>query len=247
MITEYRLCFIIGCKQYKNYTSYLSFYISNIKKYYPSAFIILVDNNSNYKEVYDSFKDMENIILLENTSDSKFEIGAYMYATEYIQSNNLIFDYYICTQDTFILVNKYDFSELDKNNLKCCSLSHFIYERSFGLHVNPLINLNLYEPSEKFMCCWCTSYICNHDVLLNIKNILKNIKLTLKQHSLESERYMGKILKMLNNNISYAINNGLEGYNYCCFNIDPMSNEAKETNNYFIKKIQSKTENTSDN
>ena len=84
-----KLCFIIACKVYKNYKSYLPFTIKNINEFYPNSTIILVDNNSKYSEYYNIFKNEQNIILLENTSSCKFELGAYNFATKYIIDNNL--------------------------------------------------------------------------------------------------------------------------------------------------------------
>ena len=98
------LCFIISCKVYKNYKSHLLFYVNNIKAFYPEAIILLVDNNSLYgKEFYKQFQDIKNVICLENTNESKFEVGAYNFGIEYIINNNLHFDYYVFTQDTMVL------------------------------------------------------------------------------------------------------------------------------------------------
>jgi hypothetical protein len=239
------LCFIIACKVYKNYQSYIPKYIDNINLYYPGAKIILVDNNSVYKEFYEILKNIyPDVIILENTSESKFEVGAYKFATEYIINNNLHYDYYICTQDTFILVNKYNFNELVTNNIKAASLGHFYFHRSSGLHIRVLSLLGIYDPNEEFLCCWCSSWVCDHKSLLDINIMLKNIIPTTRYESMESERYMGKILKILNNNVSYSIEKGVEGNNYDCHSIDLTSEDAKKTGNYFIKRAQQKNENT---
>lgn len=239
------LCFIIACKVYRSYDSYIPFYVSKIKEYYPEAMIILVDNNSDYSELYTQFSSMNNLIVLENTSESKFELGAYKFATEYIKNNNLKFDYYVCSQDTFVLVNKYDFNTLVKDNVKACSIGHFYFHRSSGLHINVLKRLGLYDPSETFLCCWCVSWTCDHESLLKINDLLLSIIPKTRYESMETERYMGKILKMLNNNIEYAIEIGVEcNADYSCHSIDPRSVDAKNTNHYFIKRAQQKTEHT---
>jgi hypothetical protein len=248
-----KLCFIVACKVYKQYKSYISFYVKKIKEYYPNAMIILVDNNSPYSEYFEQFTSMENVVVIENTSIYKFEIGAYKFATEYIKENNLLYDFYVCTQDTFVLVNKYDFNNLKENHITAASLSHFVFERSFGLHKNILQKLNLYDPSETFLCCWCSSWVVTHENLLKINNILKNINSGSRYNSEECERYMGKILKMLNNNKCYSIEESLEaGYDcktgvnslYNVFTIDPTSDYAKELKAYFIKSAQQKNEMT---
>ena len=239
------LCFIIACKVYKNYPSYLEFYVSNIQEYYPSALIILVDNNSSYKEYFNIFKDT-SVIVIENTSESKFEVGAYKFATEYIKKNNIKVDYYVCTQDTFVLVNKYDFNTLIKDNVKACSVSHFYFHRAFGCHINVLSKLNIYDPKEEFLCCWCVSWCCDHDSLLKINEILYSITPKVRSDSTQSERYMGKILKMLNNNISYSIEKSIEGHTYDCHSVEITSESLKNSGSYFVKRAQQKTESTRD-
>jgi len=238
------LCFVIACKVYRTHISYIPFYVSKIKEYYPGALIILVDNNSVYKEFYDQFKGIENLVLLENTSESKFELGAYKFATNYIHANNYIFDYYICTQDTFVLVNKFDFTTLVKNNVKACSLGHFDESYLWGYHIPVLTYLNLYDPEEKFDGCWCGSWIVDYENLLRIAILLMDIKPITRHHSEQTERYMGKILKMLNNGVSYSIHGDHLKLGYDYHSIDSPSLEAKESGHFFIKHLQSKTETT---
>ena len=238
------LCFIIACKLYRQYPIYLEHYVSNIQKFYPSALTILVDNNSSYNEYYERFMDMKNVVCIENTSESKFELGAYKFATEYIKQNTLNFDYYVCTQDTFILVNKYDFNTLVANGTKACALSHFHFNKSNNYHKHVLSQLNLYDPNEEFLCCWCSSWCCDHESLLSINTLLNSIVPVIRYHSEQTERYMGKILKLLNNNVSASIETEIECNNYNCHSIDPTSEEAKQYGNYFIKHAQQKNENT---
>lgn len=239
------LCFIIACKVYKNYQSYLHFYISNIKKYYNNVKIILVDNNSEYQDIYKSLLiEFPDLIFLQNLSNAKFELGAYKFATEFIKKNDLKFDYYICVQDTFVLVNKYNFNILKEKNVSACSLAHFHFFRSFNLHTQVLSQLNLYDNREEFLCCWCNSWVCNHDILIKINELLKNVNPITRGESAQTERYMGKILKMFNNNISFAIEEGFEGNNYNCHTIDPTTEHSKSLGHYFIKRAQQKNENT---
>ena len=235
------LCFIIACKVYRTHVSYIPFYISKIKEYYPEALIILVDNNSVYKEFYQQFEGVKNIILLENTSDSKFELGAYKFATYYIHFNNLLYDYYVCTQDTFVLVNKYDFNTLVRDNVKACSVGEHGFEHTYGLHKPVLELLNLYDPDETYPICWCSSWVCDYKSLLEITLILAPIKPKIRYESEQTERYMGKILKLLNNNISYSID-GLPTYD--CWKVHITSEEAKQIPHSFIKRVQQKTEKT---
>jgi len=95
------------------------------------------------------------------------------------------------------------------------------------------------------LCCWCCSWVCDIKSLLYINLLLKDICPIVRSESEQTERYMGKILKMLNNNISYAIESGVESNNdYNCHCIDPRSDESKKTGHFFIKRAQQKTEKT---
>jgi hypothetical protein len=55
---------------------------------------------------------------------------------------------------------------------------------------------------------------------------------------------MGKILKLLNNNVSASIETNIECNNYDCHSINPTSEEATQYGNYFIKHTQQKNETT---
>lgn len=122
----HRPCFIISHRYYRNYQSFILYYIENIQKFYENSMIILVDNNSKY---LDDIKKKLNpeIIVLVNDTECKFEIGAYNVGINYILSNNLLdnFDYYVFTQDNFIIKNKCDFDILEKNNTFAAALDIF--------------------------------------------------------------------------------------------------------------------------
>jgi len=237
-----KICFFIACKVYKNYKSYLAFYVKNILNFYPNATILLVDNNSKYFEFYQQFKDEPNVIILENTSAQKFELGAYNFATKYIIDNNLQFDFYVCTQDNVVMVNNLDFNILIDHDIFACSTATFIFSRSQDLHIEVLSQLNLYDPDEKFLCNSWNSWIVNHANLLNIYQLTKSLIITTRHQSMQTERYMGKVLKMLNNNVSISIDGPSEFHTYNCFAVDPTTIEIKNDKYIFIKVVQNKTE-----
>jgi hypothetical protein len=59
---------------------------------------------------------------------------------------------------------------------------------------------------------------------------------------MQTERYMGKVLKMLNNNVSISIDGPSEFHTYNCFAVDPTTIEIKNDKYIFIKVVQNKTE-----
>src|SRR3972149_7218479 len=105
---NYKLVFIIAHKYFRGYESYLKLYITNIQNFYNDALILVVDNNSNFKDdIFNNIKSNINIIFLDNDIECKFELGAYQIGLKYLITNNLIdkYDYIVCTQDNFILKN----------------------------------------------------------------------------------------------------------------------------------------------
>lgn len=225
------VCFIIACKVYKNYKSYIPFYVKNIKSFYKDYKIILVDNNSKYgKDFFKQFDDDSNIIVLENLSESKFEVGAYNYAIEYIKKNNLIYEYYVFTQDTMVLIKPYDFTVLKQNSITACPIGTFIENNNYG--------------------CWCNSFILNLENMLIFNISTKDIIIRNRSDSVHSERWLGNLLLQLNNNILYSIvgdhMDSVDKYrnNYAQLLMDIESEEIKKFNFYFVKDCQQKTENT---
>jgi hypothetical protein len=266
---ETRLCFIIACKVYKYYTSYLSEYIKNINIFYPSAFILLVDNNSLYgKEFYKQFDGINNLKIIENISDSKFEQGAYNFGAKYIIDNNLKFEYYICTQDTFNIINKYDFSILKKNNIKAASIYSSKYRHITIRGDYILKRLGLFQEGEEYNGCCFLSYICDHISLLKIYELthscivkyryfdapefereyfnpdgsISRDKINCTTSDFESS--LGKILYILNDKRYTPIECDHDEMKYSTFEINFSDEKYKKLGYCFVKKYQGKTENT---
>jgi len=236
-----KLCFIIACKVFKESKIYIDIVITNINLFYPDSTIILVDNNSNYKEYFDQFKSMKNVIILENTSDSKFELGAYNFAISYIIDKKLKFNYYTLLQDVMIPIQKYDYTILKKNKIKAVSIYKFTSEH-LGTHnyTDFLIKIKLHDPKLPFEGCFGCSFICNHASLIQIHKWTKDYILTVKGHSETAERFLGRIIQYLNNNID---NHNIDGYhdnikysiNINTDNRIPHIDSVKKLGYYFMK------------
>jgi hypothetical protein len=174
-----RVIFIISHKYYRGYESYLDYYINNIKKNYENHLIVVVDNNSNYKEdVFSKIKNLNNVVLLENNINSKFEIGAYTVGLDYLIGQNVLinYDYIVLTQDTFILKNKVDFNVLHDNNVKSCPINSYIPDGMFEyISRDVLSSIGLYDNMDHITFCWCNSFIVSSDNAQKLYNYIKDI------------------------------------------------------------------------
>lgn len=250
----YKPCFIISHRYYRNYPSYIKYYIENIQKFYENSLIILVDNNSKY---LDDIKRQLNtdIIILVNNTECKFEIGAYKVGINYILSNNLLndYDYYVFTQDNFIIKNKYDFDILKKNNTFAAALDGFkmnnneFYQNEIVMNV--LKKINLEKRIDELTLCWCHSFVLNNTKVIEYLNMVKDIVIVNRIQSEASERYLSGILYYLNNHfMSYINNNNSDKYD--CWTVDLINDSFPEESFpglYFIKRVQQKNERTIDN
>ena len=243
------ICFIISHKYYRNYTSYIQYYVDNIQKFYPNSLCIIVDNNSTYiEDIILKFKDYKNVIILLNISLCKFELGAYKFGISYLIENNLLnnYDYIIFSQDTFVLKNKYDFNNMKKENIQAlsfgCSDEGNLHGTYDGISVFNKIyeRTNLSNKINKLTICWCCSFILDTSKVQTFLDITKDIIITTRQESEYSERYFDAILFYLNNNKRFSFNNvNSENLSYNCHTIDLINDNVKE---FFAKKAQQKTE-----
>jgi hypothetical protein len=247
---SYKLCFIISHKYYRNYTSYIQYYIDNIQKFYPGSLCIIVDNNTTHiNDIIIKLKEYKNVVILTNASICKFEIGAYKVGISYLLNNNLIdkYDYTIFSQDNFVLKNKYDFNELRNQNITACSLTiGDLNNHGDLMHVYQsqiiLKKLNLLDSIEKIGLCWCNSFILHNLKIKEFFDITKDIIITQRIESEWSERYLAAILYYLNNNRNYGLN-GIYNYKYNCCSVNIFEDEIDE---YFVKNTQHKNELTID-
>ena len=250
---EYKICFIISHRYYRNYQSYLKYYIDNINTFYENSLILVVDNNSKYlNDISSLFADYKNVMFLINETICKFEIGAYKVGIRFIYENNLInnYDYYIFTQDNFILKNKFDFNTLTANNTTACALNTYTrgkHEYYYDTTQRVLAKLNLQNSIDKLTLCWCNSFVLHKSMIFMFFEIVKDIIITVRRDSCCSERYLSGILYYLNNNVMTSIDGDIEIHNlkYDCWTVDLLKDNIKER--FFMKKVQQKTENTPDN
>lgn len=255
----YKLVFIIAHKYFRGYESYLKYYIENILNYYPSSLILVVDNNSTYKEdIFNTIHPNENIKFIDNDIECKFELGAYQVGIKYLKDNNLIdkYDYFICTQDNFILKNKLDFNVLIENNITACPINSYIADGEYGELCRVVLSrIGLYDNLDKMTFCWCSSFIISTKKIEQLYEYLKTIVITVRPESCASERYLARILWELNEYKNYDIDGDIrflgpiwngnhnQTYKYDCITVDPYNNDIKS---FFVKRVQQKTENTRD-
>lgn len=249
-IDNYNICFIISCKYYKNYVTYIKYYIDNIISFYTNYLIIIVDNNSIYiNELIQLIHQInyKNVILLNNNMECKFEIGAYKMGIIYLLKNNLIknYDYYVFTQDNFILKNKYDFNILKYNHIYACPINEhdeapYYYPNITEYAYYILKEIKLFDNLDKITFCWCNSFILHKTKLIDFYNYTKDIIIINRFQSECSERYLPRILYELNNHKNYNIDGFLNDIKY------NTQDKYINTNilSYFEKKLQNKTEKT---
>lgn len=251
-----KLLFIISHKYYRNYRSYIELYINNIQSHYNDADILIVDNNSKYyNDIEFICSKYNNVNFIINTSNSKYEIGAYRFGINFLNNKINEYDYVIFTQDTFILINKYDFNILKLNNVKACTLVSD--DKTKKKHedwnytqqgINLLSHINLYNRLEEITFCFSNSFILHSSVISKFMDYTNHFILLTKGDSGMSECFLARLLYELNNNKNYDID-GL--FNYTNKNIHEGDlninfdiNQFKDY--YFVKILQRKNENTTE-
>lgn len=242
--------FIIAHKYFRGYDSYLSHYIENINKFYgDNSFIIVVDNNSNFKEdVFSKFSPQKNLVFLDNNIESKFELGAYQVGINYVIKNGLLnsYDYYVLTQDNFIIKNKVDFNQLFLNDVMSCPINSYYQDGECKTECDLVLNkLGINNNIDKVTFCWCSSFITHKTKMLQLYDYLKEIIIKVRFESCASERYLARIIWELNN----FKNNDIDGdirtlkeRHYYCWTVNPLD----PATSFFVKKVQQKNENTKD-
>jgi hypothetical protein len=244
------ICFIIAHKYFRGYTSYLNYYIENIQKLYPEALTIVVDNNSQYKEdVFSSVEGKNKVVLLDNNTDSKFELGAYGVGSKYILDNELEKDYsyFVFIQDTFVLKNKYDFELMKKESCYARPINSMYADGECSNVVTPVMTkLGLNDNWDKVNFCWCSSFVVEKTKIEQLYTYLDQIKVTCRWESCAGERYLARLLWELNEQKDCGDIDGscsdLAVRHYDTWNV----NVFAPATSYFVKQVQQKNENTVD-
>lgn len=242
--------FIIAHKYFRGYQSYLKHYVENILDFYgDNCYIVIVDNNSNYPEdIFQTLPNKNNIKILINEIESKFELGAYQVGIKYIIENNLLekYDYYVCTQDNFIMKNRLDFDSLFENSVYACPINSYYQDHGhYDLTTRILNDLELNDNLDKVTFCWCCSFIVHKDKINQLYDYLKKIIIRVRRDSEAAERYLARILWELNEHKNNDIDGDirtLEERHYYCWTVDPFM----PATSFFVKKVQQKNENTKD-
>jgi len=247
-----KIVFIIAHKYYRGYQSYTEYYINNINTFYKDSLIIVVDNNSvNKDDIFNNLKKYENVVLLDNNIECKFELGAYTVGLQYLVENDLYnnYDYITMTQDTFIIKNRYDFNELYSRNVTACPLVGGVVndEIKFGYssqYIPLLESLGLKGRLDEMTFCWCTSFVISTTKTEQLFGYIKQLNITVRDQSCASERYMARILLELNDGENHSLDCDLNDVinKYDCHSVDLLSNVPS----YFAKRAQQKTERTID-
>jgi hypothetical protein len=266
ILSDPRICFIISHIYFGNSKSYLEHFVDNIFNFYPDSKVILVDNGSTDFSTIESTKNkFSQIVILENYTNHKFELGAYKRGFDYLMDEDLIntFDYYVCTQDTYILKNRYDFRELVgakyspyNQQVYACPISWGFGYQDFSTHTPPwlsLLNLlgefeNNYNPlntysdfdwgykTKKALHCYCTCFVVHKSRTSALYNYLKRLYINTRFQSECGERFMAHVLLKLNGGINYQIDKNP----YILYDQWKTNLEENFEHGYFAKQQQGK-------
>ena len=223
----------------------MKYYIDNINLFYKDALIIVVDNNSTYKEDIFNTISGDNLILLDNNIESKFEIGAYTVGMKYIVDNNLLdkYDYFFFTQDNFIIKKKVELEYLFEQNIKACPINSFIADGAAADIVYYVLStLGLYNRLDEITFCWCCSFVVHRDKIKQLLSYFEQIRISVRWESCAAERYLARILFELNEYVNKDIDGDLRNISYNCWSVDLFG----DVDTYFAKSVQQKNETTKD-
>lgn len=241
--------FIIAHKYFRGYTSFLSYYVKNILKFHPDSIVLVVDNNSTHKEdILSTLQKHDNVILLDNNIECKFELGAYQVGIKYLIDNDLLdtIEYIFMTQDTFVLKNKLDIPSFRSQTILACPINSYYQDGAYNETVTEILTkIGLNDNQDKTTFCWCCSMVVHSSKILQLYSYLTQIVITVRSQSEATERYLARILFELNNHRNHDIDGDIRNLavKYDCWKVDILNDNVSS---FFAKTPQQKTENTSD-
>jgi hypothetical protein len=245
---NYKVLFIIAQKYVKGFPCFIEYYVQNIRTFYPdNSFILIVDNNSTYlNEIQEKMAGIPKLLIITNTSESKFELGAYKFGVKYILENHLhlSYSYFVFSQDSYVIKNKFPFETLE--NVLATSIVRF--RDPFGLFKNTMVQNVLKKIGMDMIdhtLCWANTFILHSSVLSDFLSIIDDIVIVNKENACDCERFLGAILYKLNGCSDHSIDgNGItEVRHYDCWTVDLINTP---TTFYFMKKVTNKNENVQD-
>lgn len=249
---EPKLCFVIAHKWIRRnppFRSYLSHYIDNIMSFYPDSLVLVVDNKSRHKDdVLLSVSRLDRVVVLDNTTDSGFEVGAYTVACDWLCKEDRFnaFDFVVFTQDTYVLKNKYDFTLLWKHEIKSCPINSWRNDMwGIDLQVKALTAMGLNDCLDQISFCWCNGFVAASNKIPQLLSYISKVTVTTKDESCASERWLARVVYELNEkgkhwDIDGNIDNNRSKYNEWTVDV------TSDIPSYFVKSIQQKTETTVD-
>ena len=193
------ICFIVTHKYVRGHTSYVEHYIDNVKAAYgDEALVILTDNNSVARDdIFDKLRNIDNVVLLDNDIECKFELGGYQVGLQHILDSKLIdqYEYYVFTQDTFVFKNRVNFDEYLAKGATAFPINSYYFDKwGEPLYTAVLQSLGLFDRMDEINFCWANSFVVHKSKVEQLQHYLKQIVVTQKVQSQATERYLARIL-----------------------------------------------------
>jgi hypothetical protein len=247
-MNSYKVLFLIAQKYVKGYPTFVEYYVNNIRTMYPdNSFIVIVDNNSTFfDEIKERVGERDNCVILSNTGECKFELGAYQIGMKYIIEHDLHvqYDYCVFSQDTFVLKNKFPFETLFRNNVLATPLYLYpvsdIHEYYTPFVQNILRKHDLLQYLPMHTVCWANSFVLHKSVFAEFQRMVEGIVVLIKEEACYCERFFGVMIYRLNGCRHYSIEKQLL-YDFWHADIPNMQTDA-----YFVKKVTDKREGVQD-
>ena len=165
------LCFVISNNTYisrdKNLV-YIKKYVDNIQRIYNNSFIIICNNETTDSEHLSNVKNMlldyKNIVILNNDTNYKCQIGNYAFSIKWLFDNNMLnHSYYVFTESKFILEKSFDFNILQNKDLK---VSRFFlwFESMNNENINNILQtIDIHNKKVLINLCEYCNFIIRND------------------------------------------------------------------------------------